>query len=90
MSTRQTKDWWLELCGQFLDKYPEVNTEDAKSVIEALTQINPSDAVTNHYSDVWEASESWEKYDLHFEWCLAAIVTGIRTYKANKDQEPTA
>lgn len=83
MTTRETKDWWMELQSEFLGAYPSVNTEDAGIVIEALLRLNPSDAVSRHYSEVWEAAGSWQQYDMHFEYCLAAIVTGIRTYNAH-------
>ncbi|MHC6175449.1 hypothetical protein [Glutamicibacter sp. X7] len=77
------RQWWETLREEVLDGFVDTSTES--TVLEAIDSIRASDVVPyGHYDDVWESAEGWRVYDFHFELCLAAIVTGIRTYKAHK------
>lgn len=86
METKTTKAWWGYLKNEVLDGW--VDTTTSESAMHAVQNISDSNSpLRDHYQDVWESASIWDKYDWHFELCLAAIVTGIRTYKAHKAQE---
>ncbi|GAA4924681.1 hypothetical protein [Nesterenkonia rhizosphaerae] len=68
---------WQSIREAILDTYAFLNMESRDDCITALQEH--SGPAADHYTDCWEAD--WTKYDYHFEWCLAAILTGIRTYK---------
>lgn len=76
MDPTEARLWWEELRDDVLGLYAGTN-DDTNACIEMLRGMeNPS---PRHYQDCYEAD--WTRYDWHFELCLAAIVTGIRTYK---------
>lgn len=82
-----TSQWWSEIKDHVLDFWADISTSSAAlTALNSLVEALPDD-LSDHYRDAWEAAEGWEQYTIHFEWCLAAIVTGIRTYKAHKIQE---
>lgn len=81
LSPKQTKEWWQTLKEYVLDDFTYLGSHH--HAISALDGIRNDPGVpSEHYSEAYE--HSWAKYDWHFEMCLAAIVTGIRTYKHSK------
>lgn len=81
----ETRQWWQSLRRDILDDYAYLNTADVNDCIERLMRLQ--DQPDSHYADVYESAGFWEQYDWHFELCLAAIVTGIRTYQAHKKEQ---
>lgn len=85
----EASKWWKNIEKMLRDIWLSVDTVDeCDHVLGELGVLNgtPED----HYVDFWEVASSWEKYDLSFELCLAAILTGVRTYNACKTaQEAT-
>lgn len=83
LDTESTRLWWEAIREEILDRHSFVNTENRDECIEALRDLDRYDGVPDdHYTDCWEAD--WSNYSWHLEYCLAAIVTGIRTYQASK------
>ncbi|WP_426734434.1 hypothetical protein [Glutamicibacter sp. 2E12] len=88
LDQKTTTIWWKAIKDYVLDDW--VDTGSANAALSAMSSMSDAlnGAMAAHYADVWEAAEGWEQYTIHFEWCLAAIVTGIRTYKAHKAADP--
>lgn len=86
--------WWRELVSDVLGDYAISDYSTTEAALDTLRNLFLPKVLDTQYQDVWEAVEGWEQYTSHFEWCLAAIVTGIRTYNTHKQtereaQEPT-
>lgn len=78
-----TTSWWEAIKEEVLDDWTDTGSTD--SAFNALAALDRTQcAPLNHYEDAWGSAGGWEQYTIHFEWCLAAIVTGIRTYEAHK------
>jgi len=89
MDTTTTRRWWEHLKDEVLDDW--VSTGTTESALQAVQNISDSNSpLRDHYDECWESVSAWEQYDWHFELCLAAIVAGIRTYKAHKAIDPIA
>lgn len=90
-SDKRVVAWWRELVDTILGEHVYSDCSTAGEALTALRGLEMPRSLSNHYQDAWEAAEGWEQYTIHFEWCLAAIVTGIRTYEQHKAaQEQTA
>lgn len=81
LSHEDTTFWWRSLKDLVFDG-SSTDLTDANDCVDSL--MNYVDAPYDHYSDVYEVN--WDRYDWHFEFCLASIVTGIRTYKKHKEE----
>lgn len=79
-----TTAWWRELKDYVLGDFAYADCSTTEAALSTLRDLSLPDGLKSHYQDAWEAAEGWEQYMIHFEWCLAAIVTGIRTYEAHK------
>jgi len=89
MDATKSRIWWHTIKDEVLDGW--VNTTNAHAALSALAEVDQAHvAPRNHYADAWEAAEGWTRYDWHFEYCLAAVLTGIRTYEAHKQEETAA
>lgn len=73
----RAKVWWSSLRADVLDPYSGADLDTTHGCLDALNSVDPE--FRGHYQDAWELD--WTRYELQFEFCLAAIVTGIRTYK---------
>ena len=81
LDPKQTKEWWQTLKDYVLDDFTYIGTHH--HAISALDDIrNYSGVPSEHYNESYE--HGWARYDWHFELCLAAIVTGVRTYSGWK------
>lgn len=81
----QAKQWWTMLLDEVLGKhvYASMSTpDDCVDLLRNLGDQQEDQWIREHYDDCWEAS--WSVYPWHLEMCLAAIVTGIRTYRAHQ------
>lgn len=76
----ETANAWREIRFNLFSDYA-IDDEQRDQCIETLRSL-PGKA-GDYYQDCWEAD--WSKYSIHFERCLAAIVAGIRTYRAHQE-----
>ena len=86
MDAKKAKRWWASIREHVFARYASHDTDFREGCNAAMDEIIDDGASPGgHYEDLWE--NSWAKYPWHFEWSLAAIVTGIRTYNAVKKAE---
>ena len=77
MDFAETTAWWKNIKEQLRDIWLATGTqEECGEVLDELSLLKgtPED----HYNDWYE--HDWNVYPLQFELCLAAILSGVRTY----------
>lgn len=88
MPATEARAWWEAIRAEVLDEGSFIDTSYREGCEEGLDAIAREDvAPEGHYEGAWECR--WDRYPWHLELCMAAIVTGIRTYKATKEAEAT-
>ena len=85
MENSEAKEWWDAIRDNVFARYTSHDTNFREGCMEAIDEIISDGAPSRHYEDMWELE--WDKYPWHLELCMAAIVTGIRTYNAVKKAE---
>lgn len=83
MGFAETTAWWRNIKNMLREPWLSVGT--VAECDEALGELGVLKGTPeDHYEGCWELIDRWKKYDLSFELCLAAILTGVRTYEAHK------
>lgn len=81
-----TKRWWAAIREQVFDRHSVHDTDHRQGCHDAIDDIiREGVSPDGHYRDLWD--NDWSNYPWHLEICMAAIVTGIRTYNAVKKAE---
>lgn len=84
MDATEARLWWEALRSDvFNDAY--MGDQDSCHAVLRELDLNGMNIPAEHYMNDWD--KTWNAYEWQFEFCLAAIVTGIRTYQAHKAQE---
>ncbi|GAA2036286.1 hypothetical protein GCM10009720_16030 [Yaniella flava] len=75
----QTTEWWESLGRWLLSDSPLASIMDEADVLHALAYI---DAPRGHYVNTGHGM--WDTNDFHYEYSLAVILAGVRTYLASR------
>lgn len=79
----EVRQSWESICEAIAGESAFMDIEDPNDCIEAMMRF--SGAAAPYFQDCYEAD--WNSYDWHFEFSLASILAGIRTYRAWEQQK---
>lgn len=80
LDAADTKVWWQAIRENVFARHSFHDTDHRQGCLDAIDDIENEGAPKDHYQDLWELG--FNKYPWRLEWCMAAIVAGIRTYNA--------
>lgn len=78
LEPKDARHWWESLRSEVLEGFVDLYSQ--RGCLDALSDVN---APEGHYQEAYEVD--WTRYPVQFELCLAGIVTGIRTYRAQQE-----
>jgi len=80
-----TTQWWQELVEHVFS--PDAFTDTEEDAVGAIESMDLPAALGRHYDDLHEVRENWRQNWWNMEWCMAAILAGVRTYNQHKTDE---